>query len=100
MLAQQKALAKLQSLLGTEITASEAARFMVEGTGIERVARGEPVTIETHEHRGPGGAAIRIREIVMIRRVKIQEVSEDGEDGKDGDDGHDGHDGPSEPGAG
>jgi len=81
MLGQQKGLAKLQSLLGTEITVNEATRLLDIATKIERVARGEPVTIETHQHGGPHGGPIPIREIVVIRPAKKRQFPKEQDDG-------------------
>jgi len=88
MLGQQKATVKLQSLMGTELSITEATRLMDVATSVERVARGEPATIEGHEHSGPKGGPIPIREIVMIRGLtKLQIEAGDGDDGGDGHDG-------------
>jgi len=87
MLGQQKGLAKLQSLLGTEITVNEATRLLDIATKIERVARGETVTIETHEHSGPHGGPIPITEIIVERPAPREDLGKDGEDGQDAGDG-------------
>ena len=64
MMGQQKGIAKLQSLIGTELTVGEAIRLLDVATKIERVARGEPATIESrarwaewwpHSHKGDRG---------------------------------------------
>lgn len=87
MIAQQKAVAKLGELTGSELSVSEATRLMVEGTGIERVARGEPVTIETHEHKGPDGGPIPIKYVVVHLSGEEKNDQHDGSDGHDGGDG-------------
>jgi len=97
MLGQQKGLAKLQSLLGTEITVNEATRLLDIATKIERVARGEPVTIETHEHRGPDGGPIPIKYVIVHLSSEDKQDGQDGHDGHDGDDGRDGGDGSQAP---
>ena len=65
VLGQSKVLEKLQSLLGVDLTMSEAIRLFDIATRIERVARGEPESIERREHSGPGGGPIPVREIVV-----------------------------------
>lgn len=95
MIAQQKALAKLTSLSadGKTITVTEATRLMVEGSRTERLARGEPVTIETHEHRGPHGGDIPIKYAIVHLPPDEGDDAQDGQDGHDGQDGDDPHDG-------
>lgn len=89
MIAQQKALAKLTSLSadGKAITVTEATRLMVEGSRTERLARGEPVSIETHEHRGPHGGPIPITEIIVRKPAKDELPGKEHDDGQNGGDG-------------
>jgi len=87
MIAQQKGLAKLTGLLEADLSVNEGTRLVVEGSKMERLARGEPVTIETHEHRGPDGGPVPIKYVI------VHLSSEEKHDGQDGHDGHDGRDG-------
>lgn len=88
LMGQQKWVHKIQDLAKDQLTVSEANRMFDMLTKLERVARGEPATIDAHRLQDAQGGTVPIREIVMIRDVKRKDLDEQS------DDGHDGHDGP------
>ena len=87
LLGQQKATVKLQSLIGKELSSAEATRLMDVATRIERVARGEPATIEGLQHSGPHGGSIPITEIIVRRPAPKEKLDKQGEDGQNAGDG-------------
>jgi len=80
----------LQLLSSKEMTVNEATRLLEIATRIERVARGEPETIERLQHSGHHGGPIPITEIIVERPAPKEDLGKGGEDSEDGQDAGDG----------
>lgn len=70
MALQEKALARLRNMDASELSANDVLRYFVEATKLERVSRGEPETIQEHQHTGKDGGPIEIVDL----RVKREEI--------------------------
>src|SRR6516164_8756210 len=56
---QSKALERLRALVPEELQPADLLRYIVEAAKLERLALGEPDTVQRHELTGPGGGALR-----------------------------------------
>jgi hypothetical protein len=56
---QNKGIQALKQLETEKLSAMDASRFIVDGTKLERTARGEPETIEERRLTGKGGGAVK-----------------------------------------
>src|SRR5262245_34135674 len=56
---QAKALERLRTLCPEELGPSELLRYFVEAAKLERLAMGEPDTVQRHELTGRGGGALQ-----------------------------------------
>jgi hypothetical protein len=56
---QAKALERLRALRPEELKAADVARFLIEATKLERLALGEPDTVQRQELTGKGGGPLQ-----------------------------------------
>jgi hypothetical protein len=56
---QGKGIQRLKSLEQADISATEAARLLTDGTKLERTAQGEPEAIEERRLTGKGGGPLK-----------------------------------------
>jgi hypothetical protein len=63
---QTKALARLKALDPNELSAADVLRYLVEAAKLERLARGEPETVQ--EQRGESRVRVTVEDLAQARR--------------------------------
>lgn len=68
---QEMAIRRLKGMDPTELSAHDVLRYFMEGTKLERISRGEPETIQEHQHTGKDGGPIEIHDAreELTRRI-------------------------------
>jgi hypothetical protein len=81
---QGKALQRLQALTPEELGPADLLRFIVEAVKLERLALGEPDTVQRHELTGRGGSALHFSLEEAVAAARELEEAEHGSVQRDG----------------
>jgi hypothetical protein len=81
---QAKALERLRALCPEELGPADLLRFIVEAAKLERLALGEPDTVQRHEVTGRGGGALHFSLEEVVAAVRELEEAEYGSLQRDG----------------
>ena len=75
---QAKALERLRTLCPEELRPTELLRYFVEAAKLERLAVGEPDTVQRHELTGRGGGALQFTlEDAVAAARELEETAND-----------------------
>jgi hypothetical protein len=75
---QAKALERLRALCPEELGPADLLRYLVEAAKLERLALGEPDTVQRHELTGRGGAALHFSLEEAVAAARELEEAEHG----------------------
>lgn len=75
---QAKALERLRALRPEELSPADVLRYLVESVKLERLALGEPDTVQRQELTGKGGSLLRFSLEDAVRAARELEESEHG----------------------
>jgi hypothetical protein len=81
---QAKALERLRALRPEELEPADLLRYIVEAAKLERLALGEPDTLQRHEVTGPGGGALRFSLEEAVAAARELEETDHGSVQRDG----------------
>jgi hypothetical protein len=82
---QGKALERLRALCPEELGPADLLRYIVEAAKLERLALGEPDTVQRHELTGRGGGALHFSLEEAVAAARELEEAEHGSMQRDGD---------------
>ena len=81
---QSKALERLRALVPEELQPADLLRYIVEAAKLERLALGEPDTVQRHELTGRGGSALHFSLEEAVAAARELEEAERGSVQRDG----------------